>query len=182
MTASQHVGRSYREAVCTQEKHIGKIPRSLGLATANGETWGCFVSLCPLKMSSLNCRLRITNCSQSLTATVEIHVDWVQSEKELGRSRQLRACPFFPVDTQEAVKQQFPKFGACCSFEISKKVCSKCTIPGSTHDSLDHGPGAVLGNLHTGAYAREKSRRRCIPGVLRWFGTLGKFLTQCSTY
>lgn len=78
VTASQRVSRSHREAVCTQEKHIGKIPRSLGLATANGETWCCLISLCPLKMSSLNCRLRrIISSLQSLMATVEIHVDWV---------------------------------------------------------------------------------------------------------
>lgn len=69
------------------------------------------------------------------------------------------------VDTQEAVKQQFPMFGASCSFKISKEVCSKCTILGLTHDSLDHGPGAVLGkSSHWSIRPREiqkKIHSRC---------------------
>lgn len=133
MTSSQHIGSSYCEATCTQEKHIGKIPRSLGLAIANGETWCYLINLCHMKMRSLNCKLRrIINCLQPLQATVEIHTQTACKNKEkLGRSLLSRACPFFSCGYPRSCKTAVPNvWGCCCCLEISKKVCLKCTILG----------------------------------------------------
>lgn len=125
MTSSQHVGSSYCEAMCTQEKHIGKIPRSLGLAIANGETWCYLINLCHMKMRSLNCKLRrIINCLQPLQATVEIHTQTACKIKRSWEDLYYRGLVLsFLVAIQEAAKQQFPTFGAAAAALKSQRKC-----------------------------------------------------------